>query len=220
MNIKTKSATTCDYFVTMGKPGSLVIKAPVVIGNITVTLSKTTNIPFDSSYIDIIENINKLSLKPLDLSGNSDLLISGLISKTLQYTVNNHMNSTKTLTLNIPLSECLQIKFNQAPILDTIDFKYYYHKKPDSISCELNYIKIEKDIIKRDNSGFINELVILINISLTQIQDVFIPEPEGEFIVLDKNSNSFKINPQPKTEYVVGYNPDKGLIAENKTKKK
>ena len=218
MNARTKSTATCEYFVTLGKPGSLVIKAPVVLGTITIKISKATNIPFDPSYIDVLENINKLSLNPLDLDGDSTLLISGLINKTLKYTTIT--NSIKSLTLNIPINECLEIKLNHSPILDTIDFKFYYHKKPNPISCELNYIKIEKDIIKKEKNGFFNEFSILLNVSLTQIQDVFIPEPEGEFIVLDKDSNKFKINSPSSPEYIVGYNPEKGLIAENLTDKK
>ena len=218
MNARTKSTATCEYFVTLGKPGSLVIKAPVVLGTITIKISKATNIPFDPSYIDVLENINKLSLNPLDLDGDSTLLISGLINKTLKYTTIT--NSIKSLTLNIPINECLEIKLNHSPILDTIDFKFYYHKKPNPISCELNYIKIEKDIIKKEKNGFFNEFSILLNVSLTQIQDVFIPEPEGEFIVLDKDSNKFKINSPSSSEYIVGYNPEKGLIAENLTDKK
>ena len=218
MNARTKSTATCEYFVTLGKPGSLVIKAPVVLGTITIKISKATNIPFDPSYIDVLENINKLSLNPLDLDGDSTLLISGLINKTLKYTTIT--NSIKSLTLNIPINECLEIKLNHSPILDTIDFKFYYHKKPNPISCELNYIKIEKDIIKKEKNGFFNEFSILLNVSLTQIQDVFIPEPEGEFIVLDKGSNKFKINSPSSPEYIVGYNPEKGLIAENLTDKK
>ncbi|ENZ00272.1 hypothetical protein [Clostridium thermobutyricum] len=218
MNARTKSTATCEYFVTLGKPGSLVIKAPVVLGTITIKLSKTTNIPFDPSYIDVLENINKLSLNPLDFDGDSTLLISGLINKTLKYTTIT--NSIKSLTLNIPINECLEIKLNHSPILDTIDFKFYYHKKPNPISCELNHIKIEKDVIKKEKNGFFNEFSILLNVSLTQIQDVFIPEPEGEFIVLDKNSNKFKINSPSSPEYIVGYNPEKGLIAENLTDKK
>ena len=218
MNARTKSTATCEYFVTLGKPGSLVIKAPVVLGTITIKLSKTTNIPFDPSYIGVLENINKLSLNPLDFDGDSTLLISGLINKTLKYTTIT--NSIKSLTLNIPINECLEIKLNHSPILDTIDFKFYYHKKPNPISCELNHIKIEKDVIKKEKNGFFNEFSILLNVSLTQIQDVFIPEPEGEFIVLDKNSNKFKINSPSSPEYIVGYNPEKGLIAENLTDKK
>lgn len=218
MNARTKSTATCEYFVTLGKPGSLVIKAPVVLGTITIKLSKTTNIPFDPSYIDVLENINKLSLNPLDFDGDSTLLISGLINKTLKYTTIT--NSIKSLTLNIPINECLEIKLNHSPILDTIDFKFYYHKKPNPISCELNHIKIEKDVIKKEKNGFFNEFSILLNVSLTQIQDVFIPEPEGEFIVLDKDSNKFKINSPSSPEYIVGYNPEKGLIAENLTDKK
>ena len=218
MNARTKSTATCEYFVTLGKPGSLVIKAPVVLGTITIKISKATNIPFDPSYIDVLENINKLSLNPLDLDGDSTLLISGLINKTLKYTTIT--NSIKSLTLNIPINECLEIKLNHSPILDTIDFKFYYHKKPNPISCELNHIKIEKDVIKKEKNGFFNEFSILLNVSLTQIQDVFIPEPEGEFIVLDKDSNKFKINSPSSPEYIVGYNPEKGLIAENLTDKK
>lgn len=218
MNARTKSTATCEYFVTLGKPGSLVIKAPVVLGTITIKLSKTTNIPFDPSYIDVLENINKLSLNPLDFDGDSTLLISGLINKTLKYTTIT--NSIKSLTLNIPINECLEIKLNHSPILDTIDFKFYYHKKPNPISCELNHIKFEKDVIKKEKNGFFNEFSILLNVSLTQIQDVFIPEPEGEFIVLDKDSNKFKINSPSSPEYIVGYNPEKGLIAENLTDKK
>ena len=218
MNARTKSTATCEYFVTLGKPGSLVIKAPVVLGTITIKLSKTTNIPFDPSYIDVLENINKLSLNPLDFDGDSTLLISGLINKTLKYTTIT--NSIKSLTLNIPINECLEIKLNHSPILDTIDFKFYYHKKPNPISCELNHIKIEKDVINKEKNGFFNEFSILLNVSLTQIQDVFIPEPEGEFIVLDKDSNKFKINSPSSPEYIVGYNPEKGLIAENLTDKK
>lgn len=220
MSAKNKSTATCEYFVTLGKPGSLVIKAPVVLGTISVKLSKITNIPFDSAYIDILENINKISLNPLNLNGDSYLIINGLISKTLRYTTDSIANSIKSLTLNIPINECLEIKLNHSPILDTIDFKFYYHKKPNPISCELNYIKIEKDIIKKEKNGFFNEFSILLNVSLTQIQDVFIPEPEGEFIVLDKDSNKFKINSPSSPEYIVGYNPEKGLIAENLTDKK
>ncbi len=208
---------TCEYYTSMGKPGSLIIKAPVILSNLKLSVPITTKLNFSEEYINITDNTNKISLNSLKVVGNNELIIKGSISKTLKYSFNraNGINSTKNFNIDIAIDEKININFDQIPIDNTIDFKLYYQKNPQPIYCELDYIQIMQDIITKRNNNYINELHISFHISLIQVQNVFIPEPDGNVFILKENSDGFILDESDFKEenYIIGFNPKKGLIA-------
>lgn len=217
-NQNNSNKVNCEYYVSMGKPGSLIIKAPVVLSNLKISIPITTELNFHERYINISENTNKISLNTLEITGNNELIIKGFIYKSLKYSINKiDINSTKIFNLDIPIEEKININFEQIPINNNIDFKLYYQKNSQPIYCDLDYIQILQDIVTKKNNTYINEIIISLHLSLTQVQNVFIPEPEGNVLILKENSNGFildKIDTN-KPNYVIGLNPQKGLIAKS-----
>lgn len=217
-NQNNSNKVNCEYYVSMGKPGSLIIKAPVVLSNLKISIPITTELNFHARYINISENTNKISLSTLEITGNNELIIKGFIYKSLKYSINKiDINSTKNFNLDIPIEEKININFEQIPINNNIDFKLYYQKNSQPIYCDLDYIQILQDIVTKKNNTYINEIIISLHLSLTQVQNVFIPEPEGNVLILKENSNGFildKIDTN-KPNYVIGLNPQKGLIAKS-----
>lgn len=217
-NQNNSSKVNCEYYVSMGKPGSLIIKAPVVLSNLKISIPITTELNFKESYINISENTNKISLSTLEITGNNELIINGSISKVLKYSINKiNLNSTKSFNLDIPISEKININFDQIPINNNIDFKLYYQKNSQPIYCDLDYIQVLQDIITKKDNNYINEIIISLHLSLTQVQNVFIPEPDGNVLILNENSNGFILDKTDNDEpsYMIGFNPKKGLIAKS-----
>lgn len=217
-NQNNSNKTNCEYYVSMGKPGSLIIKAPVVLSNLKISIPITTELNFEESYINISENTNKISLSTIEITGNNELIIKGSIYKTLKYSINKITpNSIKSFNLDIPIEEKIAIDFDQIPINNNIDFKLYYQKNSQPIYCDLDYIQVLQDIVTKKNNSYINEIIISLHLSLTQVQNVFIPEPEGNVLILNENSNGFILNKVDtnKTSYMIGFNPEKGLIAKS-----
>ncbi|GAA0071910.1 hypothetical protein UT300003_34350 [Clostridium sardiniense] len=217
-NQNNSSKVNCEYYVSMGKPGSLIIKAPVVLSNLKISIPITTELNFKESYINISENTNKISLSTLEITGNNELIINGSISKVLKYSISKiNLNSAKSFNLDIPISEKININFDQIPINNNIDFKLYYQKNSQPIYCDLDYIQVLQDIITKKDNNYINEIIISLHLSLTQVQNVFIPEPDGNVLILNENSNGFildKVDNDDPT-YMIGFNPKKGLIAKS-----
>lgn len=217
-NQNNSSKVNCEYYVSMGKPGSLIIKAPVVLSNLKISIPITTELNFKESYINISENTNKISLSTLEITGNNELIINGSISKVLKYSISKiNLNSAKSFNLDIPISEKININFDQIPINNNIDFKLYYQKNSQPIYCDLDYIQVLQDIITKKDNNYINEIIISLHLSLTQVQNVFIPEPDGNVLILNENSNGFILDKVDNNEptYMIGFNPKKGLIAKS-----
>lgn len=217
-NQNNSNKINCEYYVSMGKPGSLIIKAPVVLSNLKISIPITTELNFEENYINISENTNKISLSTLEITGNSELIIKGSIYKSLKYSLNKfNPNSIKSFNLDIPINERVTIDFEQIPINNNIDFKLYYQKNSQPIYCDLDYIQVLQDIVTKKNTTYINEIIISLHLSLTQVQNVFIPEPEGNVLILNKNSNGFILDKfdTNKSNYLIGVNPQKGLIAKS-----
>ena len=215
-NCDSSNKISCEYYVSMGKPGSLIIKAPVILSNIKLSIPITTKLSLGKEYIDITDNTNKISLTTLKVVGNNELIIKGSISKTLKYSFNRaSINSNATFNIEIPINGKTYIDFDQIPINNNIDFKLYYQKNSQPIYCELDHVKIIQDIITKKNNSYTNDLNICFHISLIQVQNVFIPEPDGNVFVLQENSDNFILSkPDFKDEkYIIGFNPNKGLIA-------
>lgn len=217
-NQNNSNKINCEYYVSMGKPGSLIIKAPVVLSNLKISIPITTELNFKESYINISENTNKISLSTLEITGNNELIIRGSISKVLKYSINKlNLNSSKSFNLDIPIAEKININFDQIPINNNIDFKLYYQKNSQPIYCDLDYIQVLQDIITKKDNNYINEIIISLHLSLTQVQNVFIPEPDGNVLILNENSNGFILGKVDTDEpsYMIGFNPKKGLIAKS-----
>lgn len=217
-NQNNSSKVNCEYYVSMGRPGSLIIKAPVVLSNLKVSIPITTELNFEESYINISENTNKISLSTLEITGNNELIIRGSISKVLKYSINKvNLNSSKSFNLDIPIAEKININFDQIPINNNIDFKLYYQKNSQPIYCDLDYIQVLQDIITKKDNNYINEIIISLHLSLTQVQNVFIPEPDGNVLILNENSNGFILGKfdTDNPSYMIGFNPQKGLIAKS-----
>lgn len=217
-NQNNSNKVNCEYYVSMGKPGSLIIKAPVVLSNLKISIPITTELNFKESYINISENTNKISLSTLEITGNNELIIRGSISKVLKYSINKlNLNSSKSFNLDIPIAEKVNINFDQIPINNNIDFKLYYQKNSQPIYCDLDYIQVLQDIITKKDNTYINEIIISLHLSLTQVQNVFIPEPDGNVLILNENSNGFILSNVDTDEpsYMIGFNPKKGLIAKS-----
>ncbi|WP_419747758.1 hypothetical protein ACNULB_08845 [Clostridium perfringens] len=206
----------CEYYAPMGKPGSLVIKAPVILSKLKISIPIYTKINLKENYINVIDKNNKILLDTLKIRGENELVIKGNISKTLKYFSNKYsINSLKTFNMNIPIKEKVNINFNQAPINSNINLKLYYQKSSQPIYCELECIKIAKDIITKINNTYVNKFGIYLYLSLIQVQDVFISEPEGNAFILRENSKYFVLDESDfeKENYLIGFNPQKGLIA-------
>ncbi|MGG7079489.1 hypothetical protein [Clostridium sardiniense] len=217
-NQNNSNKINCEYYVSMGKPGSLIIKAPVVLSNLKISIPITTELNFNESYINISENTNKISLSTLEITGNNELIIRGSISKVLKYSINKlNLNSSKSFNLDIPIAEKININFDQIPINNNIDFKLYYQKNSQPIYCDLDYIQVLQDIITKKDNNYMNEIIISLHLSLTQVQNVFIPEPDGNVLILNENSNGFILGKVDTNEpsYMIGFNPKKGLIAKS-----
>lgn len=217
-NQNNSNKVNCEYYVSMGKPGSLIIKAPVVLSNLKISIPITTELNFKESYINISENTNKISLSTLEITGNNELIIRGSISKVLKYSINKiNLNSSKSFNLDIPIAEKININFDQIPINNNIDFKLYYQKNSQPIYCDLDYIQVLQDIITKKDNNYINEIIVSLHLSLTQVQNVFIPEPDGNVLILNENSNGFILGNVDTDEpsYMIGFNPKKGLIAKS-----
>lgn len=99
------------------------------------------------------------------------------------------------------------------------DSWFHYCKLSEPVYCELEYAKImETDIYNqkytipntiKDEKPFkelIEKMVIYIRLKVLQKQAVFIPEPSGDVMMLDRNED------KKCYEVEVGYDPEKGMV--------
>lgn len=208
----------CEYYVPMGKPGVVVIKVPVVLSILKISIPINNKFRLDTycSRMEIVSN--KISINKPKINKDNKLLIKGNVHKYIKY-FNDNLNNN--LEIDIPINSEIIINFNQIPIYNQESSKGIFCEKSHTINCNINSIELITDCISELESIYCNEIVIDMTITLTQIQDVFIPEPEGKFIL---NSTNIKVAEDYEycyesnsRNYLVGYDNNKGLIA-NKLK--
>lgn len=213
---------SCEYYVPLGKAGSLVIQAPVVLSRLKITLPLSTKINLSKTALNVKTKQNKVFIKKPRLSSENKLILTGHIEKLLFYTHNKAENTsdlkdTKTFNLYIPIDEQITVNFDQLPVHFEKNTEYYYEQGSEPINYNMESIQIINDEIEYTDSGYINELTLCLQFSLTQLQYVFIPEPEGDVILLQPHSNKPVQNPSNDNFYYsIGYEHSTGLIA-NKT---
>ncbi|NME81819.1 hypothetical protein [Clostridium sp. SM-530-WT-3G] len=206
--------TQAEFYVPMGRVGSLVIQAPVVLSIVKVSIPISSNIDISDSCNDVSTLSNKVFLSKPVLSNNSNLSIEGYVEKEIEYMTNCNLNT------NIPFTATVPINFSILPeTKNSTNTSNNYYKKPyPKISFSIDSIDIESDSYKMINCAYENSMVISIKLTLAQNQYVFIPEPEGD--VLLQNSNAIQSNDsQENFYYTVGYDRNSGLIANRITVK-
>lgn len=78
----------------------------------------------------------------------------------------------------------------------------------------MEFIELIQDNIQYTDSGYVNKLILSLQFSLTQLQYVFIPEPEGDVQLLKPNSNTpIQTKKTNDFYYSIGFDNSIGLIA-------
>ena len=224
MNAKNtvSSNISCEYYVPLGKAGSLVIQAPVVLSRLKIQIPLSTKINLSKSCLNLKTKQNKVFIKKPRLSSENKLILTGHIEKFITFTSVDSDNTAdikrnKTFNLYIPIEEHISINFDQIPVITEKNTQYYYERGDEPISYNMESIQLIYDNIEYTDSGYISELTLCLQFSLTQLQYVFIPEPEGDVILLPPHSNKPLQNPNDDNFYYsIGYDHSAGLIA-NKT---
>ena len=181
MNNKKKncSDTKYEFYVPMGRVGSLVIQAPVVLSRLKASIPITSNIDISNSYNDINTLSNKVFLSKPTISNNSILSIEGYVEKEIQY------SKTCDLNTKIPFNTRIPFKFSVLPEIKNSNNSNsnFYTRSPAQISFSIDSIDIDSDSYNIVNCFYENSMVISIKLTLTQNQYVFIPEPEGNVLL-------------------------------------
>ena len=76
---------SCEYYVPLGKAGSLVIQAPVVLSKLKITLPLSTKINLSKTSLHVKTKQNKVFIKKPRLSSENKLILTGHIEKLLFY---------------------------------------------------------------------------------------------------------------------------------------
>lgn len=208
----------CEYYIPMGKPGSIVIKAPVVLSTlkISIPINKRINLNSKSSRIEIISN--KISIKKPKFNKDNRLVINGYIHKYIKYFNNNsNKNIGRNLEIKIPINSEILINFDQIPMYNPGSDKNIFYEESKVIKCNFECVKLISDRISQSEYSYFNDSLLELNVTLTQIQNIFIPEPDGDFVLITNNlkPNQFKNNrsENKNTHYLVGYDSSRGLVA-------
>lgn len=210
-NIDNTNNTNSEFYVPMGRVGSLVIQAPVVLSHLKTSIPITANIDLPNSYNNINTLSNKVFLSKPTLNSNFILSIDGYVEKDIEYEKNCNLSTT------IPFKTRVPINFSILPEnrSSNNENNNYYKKPPSKISFSIDSIDIEYDSYTTANSYYENSMTISIELTLMQNQYVFIPEPEGD-VLLQRSNVIQSTNSQENFYYTVGYDRNLGLIA-NKT---
>ncbi len=200
----------CQYCIPMGKPGAVIIKAPVVLSiiNVSIPINKKFRIDNFCSKMEIVSN--KISIKTLEINKDNKLFINGNMHKSIRC-FRDKINSK--LEMDIPINSEILINFDQMPIYNKKKSKEIFYEESNKINCKINFVELIKDRILKLDSIYCNEVILCITITLTQIQDIFIPEPEGDFILTSTNLKETESYKNCNFNYLVGYDNDKGLVA-------
>lgn len=197
-----------EFYIPMGRVGSLVIKAPVVLSYLKISIPLSSNIDLSDSYSSLNTLSNKIFLSKPKLK-NGNLYLNGYVEKKIE------SEGYCIQTTNIPIHSDIPIDFSLLPSYKSPEEKcdnYYYKKSPSPVSFSIESIEIDEDSYNIIDSSYFNNMTISIKIILTQMQYVFVPEPEGD-VLLTKSEPLQSQSSNDNFYYTVGYSNCTGLIA-------
>ena len=99
----------CEFYIPMGRVGSLVIQAPVVLSRLKISMPITSNLDLSDSYKNIDTFSNKVFISKPKLKHKNTLSLNGYIEKKVDYMGNC------ILTTNIPIYADVPIDFSLIP---------------------------------------------------------------------------------------------------------
>ncbi|MGL4108940.1 hypothetical protein [Clostridium sp. LP20] len=208
------------YYTHMGKAGPLVIKAPVILSDLKILIPISTTLSLDKDYKSTTSDYNKVIISKLKLRNENELVISGFLLKLLECSIieNNKLCKYNRI-FKIPIDKKICIEFNQQANLSCKSCKSIQTFDPEPFNCHLDSIELLKDSAEYSCYEYLSEMVISVRLSLSQVQNVFIPEPEGNVYIQSKGSKNFILTEDCNKDfyYLVGENPKKGLIADKVT---
>lgn len=212
-NIYNSNKVQYEYYIPMGKAGPLVIHVPVVLASLKISIPLCTKININKNIKNINTIINKIFLTKIQLDSKNKLLVSGHVKKELLY--HDILNKSHPFNIKIPFNEKIIIKFNQVPICTHDNVQYNYKKTPNPINFDIEYMKIINDSISKTKKNYLNTMVVSLKLTLSQVQNIFIEEPEGDALLLSQNSLPPILDKfYNKTfYYTIGFDPKTGLIA-------
>ncbi|WP_252229870.1 MULTISPECIES: hypothetical protein [unclassified Clostridium] len=207
-----------DYYVPMGKPGSLVAKIPIILTYFEFSFPLYFKLD-SNNYINLNDNSrnsNRVLINTISLNKNKQLIIHGIFIKKIKYSdVYDTKPSIKCNTIKIPINKVLNIKFLHEPNLSIDKTNISNKLNINPIKYTIEHIKVSDSSYSTTTDNSVNAITLSIKIYLSQVQNVFIQEPAGNFVLLNKNSPNFKYSePSSSDLYVVGFNKEKGLIAD------
>ncbi|WP_055070361.1 hypothetical protein [Clostridium massiliamazoniense] len=176
-----------------GRSGPLIAIFPVVLSDFTTTVK--CELPFKSPILSINHMNNKISLKAFELlPNNNDLLISGEISKTALVITNKEKIKT---TFILPFKSIIKVKYSTYPQYNSKENSLYEFNDLYKIQCYINSINIKDEIIDLDsenNKVLLTSLVF--HITITQHQQVFIPDTYDDVDIVEEKGNGSRNNPR------------------------
>ncbi|WP_315080732.1 hypothetical protein [uncultured Clostridium sp.] len=207
-----------DYYVPMGKPGSLVAKIPIILTYFEFSFPLFFKLK-SNNYINLNDNSrdsNRVIIDNILLNKNKQLIIHGVFIKKIEYSdMRDAKSSIKCTSIKIPINKVLNINFLHNPNLSTDKTNILNKHKIQPIKYTIEHVKVSDSSYSALTDDSVNAIILSIKIYLSQVQNVFIPEPDGNFALLNKNSPHFKYSGSNcKDLYVVGFNKDRGLIAD------
>ena len=169
----------CDNkcYTPFGRPGPVVIKAPVVLSEVKIQIDVEADIRLEEPAFDIKTIDKRVCITQCHLVPHTNkLFISGFVQKNIQYSTVECTSKTSISgniahsTLNIPFKCVTAIKFDKKPMLgkssksksNTLDKGMHcednnqeswmhFNKPHERIFCELEWSNIfETDIFDRD----------------------------------------------------------------------
>ncbi len=207
-----------DYYVPMGKPGSLVAKIPIILTYFEFSFPLYFKLE-PNNYINLNDNSrnsNRVLINTISLNKNKQLIIHGTFIKKIKYLdVYDTKPSIKCNTIKIPIHKVLNIKFLHEPNLSIDKTNISNKLNINPIKYTIKHVKVSDSSYSTTTDNSMNAITLSIKLYLSQVQNVFIQEPTGNFVLLNKNSPHFKYSePRSSDLYVVGFNKEKGLIAD------
>ena len=207
-----------DFYIPLGVPGPLVIEAPTVLIDVQIPFALTYRLKNDN-YInleDISRNNNRIYINNIELLNNKKLQISGIFYKKLQKTNKYYPDLCGTEEyIKIYINDIVRLNCTPQLDLNICENNILQNIDTSKISIHPSKACIEKIYLEKSHKVTFLKILLSIRIQILQNQKIFIPEPDGNVILLNKNSPKFKhhFSTLPP-EYVIGYNPKNGMIAE------
>ncbi len=207
-----------DYYVPMGKPGSLVAKIPIILTYFEFSFPLYFKLD-PNNYINLNDNSrnsNRVLINTISLNKNKQLIIHGIFIKKIKYSdIYDSKPSIKCNIIKIPINKVLNIKFLHEPNLSIDKTNISNKLNINPIKYTIKHVKVSDSSYSTTSDNSVNAITLSIKLYLSQVQNVFIQEPAGNFVLLNKNSPNFKYSePSSSDLYVVGFNKEKGLIAD------